>query len=105
MDTHTQVLLSWKKDRKDLKEVLAKGREYGGKIAANHLAPGTFKPSDLDNVKAGEHEKRAANMFQDSRQAKPEDSWGAAAVEQFGQFKGLAESVRFAADADDRGEP
>ncbi|KAK6825663.1 hypothetical protein PG989_012604 [Apiospora arundinis] len=102
-EVDTQVLLRWKKDRKDIKEVFAKGREYGGKIAANYLAPGTFNPSDLDNAKAGEHEKKAASMFQDSRELKPEDSWGAAAVEQFGYFKDLAQAVQFAADADDHG--
>ena len=97
---NTSVLSTWKKDRRDVKEVLAKGREYGMKIVANHLAPGTFSPSDLDNDEAGEHEKKAASMFQDFQQPKPEDSWGPAAYEQFELFRNLAKSAHVEADAD-----
>ncbi|KAK7920403.1 hypothetical protein PG985_008425 [Apiospora marii] len=96
----TSILSTWKKDRRDMKEVLAKGREHGMKIVANHLAPGTFSPSDLDNDEAGEHEKKAASMFQDFQQPKPEDSWGPAAYEQFELFQNLAKSAHVEVDAD-----
>lgn len=96
----TSMLSTWKKDRRDMKEVLAKGREHGMKIVANHLAPGTFSPSDLENEEAGEHEKKAASLFQDFQKPKPEDSWGPAAYEQFELFRNLAKSAHMEVDAD-----
>ncbi|KAK8134736.1 hypothetical protein PG984_006748 [Apiospora sp. TS-2023a] len=96
----TSMLSTWKKDRRDVKEVLAKGREHGMKIVANHLAPGTFSPSDLDNNEAGEHEKKATSIFQDFQQPKPEDSWGPAAYEQFELFRNLAKSSHVEVGAD-----
>ncbi|KAK7948911.1 uncharacterized protein PG986_009797 [Apiospora aurea] len=96
----TSILATWKKDRRDMKEVLTKGREHAGMLAANYLAPGTFSPSDLDNDEAGEHSKKAASMFQGRQQTKPEDCWGPAAVQQFEHFRSLVNSALGKADAD-----
>ncbi|KAK8086290.1 hypothetical protein PG994_001264 [Apiospora phragmitis] len=96
----TSILATWKKDRSDVKELLAKGREHGGMITANYLAPGTFSPAGLNNDEAGEHEKKAASMFQGSQQTKSKDCWGPAALEQFEHFRSLVKSTLVAADAD-----
>ncbi|KAK8039731.1 hypothetical protein PG993_008142 [Apiospora rasikravindrae] len=96
----TSILATWKKDRRDVKEVLTKGREHAGMLAANYLAPGTFSPSDLDNEKAGEHGKQAASMFQGRQQTEPEECWGPAAAQQFEHFRSLVNSAIGATDVD-----
>ncbi|ORY64433.1 uncharacterized protein BCR38DRAFT_435092 [Pseudomassariella vexata] len=83
----------WKKDKDDLKEVLACGREIGENLVERHLAPRTHSQPDPNLSKESEHFKTALELFKDSRNALEGESWGTVAAEQVKRLKNLAITI------------
>ncbi|KAH8204034.1 hypothetical protein TruAng_001845 [Truncatella angustata] len=80
-----------KKDKQDIKELLACGREHGETIANGHLAPHTYSPPNLENGHDA-HDHTAADMFQESRRT-IQDSVGSVVDEQLQGFRRLVTTM------------
>ncbi|KAI1765849.1 hypothetical protein GGR53DRAFT_529273 [Hypoxylon sp. FL1150] len=82
----------WKKDRKDIKELLAFGREYGEKLVENELAPNIYPPPQPDKYSANGNEKKAAELFK-NRKASHKSTWGIVAADQVKKLTALVKTI------------
>ncbi|KAL7624335.1 hypothetical protein AAE478_005897 [Parahypoxylon ruwenzoriense] len=83
----------WKKDRQDMRELLACGRDYGEKLVEDKLAPNTH-PSPLpDRYKASERGNMTSRLFKDSHRASDKDSWGTVAADQAKRLTAVAKTI------------
>jgi hypothetical protein len=82
---------TWRKDKQDIKELLACGREHGERLVESYLSPDLGSPAehDMGNPASG-HSKAASELFPKSRKVMAKDTWGMVAAEQLEGFKMLA---------------
>ncbi|KAI1461148.1 hypothetical protein F4805DRAFT_454085 [Annulohypoxylon moriforme] len=83
----------WKQDGRDMKELLACGREYGEKLIERKLAPKTYPSPQPDRYKAGEKDNLVSGLFKDSEKVTDGDNWGSIAADQVKTFAAIAKTI------------
>ncbi|KAI0900494.1 hypothetical protein F4806DRAFT_491383 [Annulohypoxylon nitens] len=83
----------WKQDGRDLKELLACGREHGEKLIESKLAPNSYPSPSPDKYKATEKDNMISELFKDSSKANDGDNWGTVATDQMEKFSAIAKTI------------
>ncbi|KAI5864270.1 hypothetical protein GGS23DRAFT_491046 [Durotheca rogersii] len=83
----------WKQDKHEIKELLARGREYGERLVEDQLAPDTYQAPKFDACKANEEDDVALGLFKEGHKASYEDSWGMVAVDQVKRLTAVANTI------------
>ncbi|KAI2473427.1 hypothetical protein F4781DRAFT_427441 [Annulohypoxylon bovei var. microspora] len=85
----------WKQDGRDMKELLACGREYGEKLIEEKLVPKAYPSPHPDRYKVDEKDNIISELFNDSRKAANEDNWGTIAADQVKKLTAIAKTIPF----------
>ncbi|KAI0884689.1 uncharacterized protein GGS22DRAFT_200396 [Annulohypoxylon maeteangense] len=83
----------WKQDGRDIKELLACGREHGEKLIEKKLAPKAYPSPHPDRPKVDERDNMVSELFKDSGKAEEGDNWGTIAADQMKKFSTVAETI------------
>ncbi|KAI1210649.1 uncharacterized protein F4807DRAFT_422162 [Annulohypoxylon truncatum] len=86
-------IAKWKQDGRDVKELLACGREYGEKLIERNLAPDSYPSPHPDRYKADEKNDMVSELFKDSGKATDGDSWGTIAADQVKKLSAVAKTI------------
>ncbi|KAI8634122.1 hypothetical protein F5Y19DRAFT_200310 [Xylariaceae sp. FL1651] len=84
----------WKKDKHDMKDLLASGGQHGEKIVESILAPHSVPLADTDQPGTSENEQIARELFKDSYTVLEGETWGHIAEDQVSRWVAIAKTVR-----------
>ncbi|KAI1381547.1 hypothetical protein F4677DRAFT_403377 [Hypoxylon crocopeplum] len=83
----------WKQDGRDMKDLLACGREYGEKLVESKLVPKAYISHQPDRYNANEKESIASELFKDSCKGLDEDNWGTVAADQVKRLTAITKTI------------
>jgi hypothetical protein len=83
----------WKQDMEDFTDLLSCSGQYGETLVEGVLAPKSGGPLVIHQPPAGENERVARKLFNDSRKMLDGETWGHVAEDQVNWFSALARTV------------